>query len=142
MDSCIFCKIANKEIGSEIIYETGEVLAMLDIHPRAPGHTMVILKAHRKTILDLAGAEVTSVFSGVQKVTEILQQALAPDGFTIGINQGAASGQVVEHLHIHIIPRFENDGGSSIHAVVDNQSGTSLEEVVARIKNEDKISKS
>ena len=134
MTDCIFCKIADKEIGAEIVYEDAAVLGVLDLYPRAPGHTMVMSKVHRETILDLSEAEITSVFSGVRKVTEILRRGLAPDGFTIGINQGKASGQMVDHLHIHIIPRFENDGGSSIHSVVDNKSGESLKVIATRIR--------
>ncbi|MBI2591597.1 MAG: HIT family protein, partial [Candidatus Brennerbacteria bacterium] len=58
---------------------------------------------------------------------------LKPDGFTIGINHGEASGQAVDHLHIHIIPRWKNDGGGSIHGVVNNPPKESLEEIKKKI---------
>lgn len=136
MINCLFCRIGGKEIGSEAIYEDGENLAFLDIHPRAPGHAMVIPKAHRENILDVPDGELGSLFAAVKKTTELLSKALKPDGFTIGINHGKASGQEVDHLHIHIIPRYLNDKGSSIHSVVDNESGEPVKETAARIRKE------
>ena len=136
MTDCLFCRIGSKEIGAEVIYEDGENIAFLDIHPRAPGHAMVIPKAHRETILDMAVEELKTLFSAVKKTAELLSKALKPDGFTIGINHGKASGQEVSHLHVHIIPRYLNDKGSSIHSVVDNRSGETVQETAARIRKE------
>ncbi len=136
MTDCLFCRIGSKEIGAETIYEDGENISFLDIHPRAPGHAMVIPKAHRETILDMAEEELKTLFSAVKKTVELLSRALKPDGFTIGINHGKASGQEVSHLHVHIIPRYLNDKGSSIHSVVDNKSGGTVQETAARIRKE------
>jgi len=136
MIDCLFCRIGTKEIGAEVIYEDGTSMAFLDIHPRAPGHTMVIPKTHRETILDVPEEELKPLFVAVKKTTEMLSKALKPDGFTIGINHGKASGQEVDHLHIHIIPRYLNDKGSSIHSVVDNRSGETVQETAARIRKE------
>jgi histidine triad (HIT) family protein len=66
-------------------------------------------------------------------MTQKLQDIFSPDGFTIGINHGKVSGQAVDHLHIHIIPRFKGDGGKSIHSVVDN-SPESLAEIKEKFK--------
>src|SRR3989344_853225 len=126
---CLFCKIGKKENPSEMVYEDDRVFAILDIHPRSPGHTMIIPKLHAVTLLDLPEEEVGPLFSVVRLVTAKLEKALRPQGFTIGINHGEASGQAVKHLHVHIIPRFQGDGGGSVHSVVSNQSGYSLEEV-------------
>ena len=133
--NCLFCKIGKKEIPAEIIYEDETAFALLDIHPMAPGHTMVMPKKHFETILDLEDSELASLFSAVRNVTKLLQKVLAPDGFTIGINHGKASGQTIDHLHIHIIPRFQNDGGGSIHSVVDNQPKETVREIAERIRN-------
>lgn len=130
---CLFCQIIKKEKGSHIVYEDEAVFAFLDIFPRAIGHTLVLPKEHVETILDLDNSKVGSVFEGVKKVTEILKRGLNPDGFTIGINHGKVSGQVVEHLHIHIIPRFKDDEGGSIHGVVNNPPNIDLDEVLKRI---------
>src|SRR3989344_7259449 len=129
MVDCLFCKIAKKEIPAEIIYEDGEALAFLDIHPKAPGHTMVIPKVHAETILDLPREKLGPVFAAVQKAAQMIETALRPSGFTIGINHGKVSGQVIDHLHIHIIPRFLSDGGSSIHSVVNNPPKESIKEI-------------
>lgn len=136
MTDCIFCRIGAKQIPTETIYEDGGTFAVLDIHPRAIGHTMIMPKAHYGTILEVPDAELGGIFSAVKKVTEALRRALSPDGFTIGINHGTASGQTVDHLHIHVIPRFHNDGGGSIHSVVDAPPSEQLSEVAKRIRNE------
>lgn len=133
--NCLFCKIAKKEIQGAVIYEDEGVVAFLDIHPRAPGHTMVIPKTHSETLLDLPLEAVAPLFKGVREVTARLKKALCPDGFTIGVNQGQASGQVVDHLHVHIIPRFKGDGGGSIHSVVLNPPRESLQEMAEKIRS-------
>ncbi len=139
MTDCLFCRIKRKEIGTEVIWEDGANMAFLDIYPRAPGHTVVIPRAHRETILDVPEEELESLFSAVKKVTFILSKTFRPDGFTIGINHGKASGQAVDHLHIHVIPRYFNDKGSSIHSVVDNKSGETIQEIAAKIRKQDII---
>lgn len=127
MSDCLFCKIGKGEIPALTVYEDDHVLAFLDIHPVAPGHTMVIPKVHAENMLDLPESEVEPLFLGVKKVTGMLKTALQPDAFTIGMNHGRMSGQMVDHLHVHILPRFRNDGGKSIHSVVNNVPKESLE---------------
>lgn len=133
--NCLFCRIAKKELSAEVIYEDKETMAFLDVQPRAPGHTMIINKTHANTILDLKDDKIGPTFLTVKKVADILKNALKPDGFTIGINHGRISGQAVDHLHIHIIPRFQNDGGHSIHSVVNNPPNESLKELANKIRN-------
>ena len=130
---CLFCKIINKQQAAQIVYEDDSVVAVLDIFPRSIGHTMVIPKRHMETILEMNSEEIAPVFGAVKKVTQLLKDKLNPDGFTIGINHGKVSGQAIDHLHIHIIPRFLGDNGGSIHTVVDNPPKESLEEVLNKI---------
>jgi histidine triad (HIT) family protein len=130
---CIFCKIGAKEIPATIVMEDEHAYAVLDMHPIAPGHTMVIPKMHAVTLLDLPHEKVGPVFLLVKKMTERLKEVLSADGFTIGINHGDAGGQAVKHLHIHIVPRFKGDGGRSIHSVVSNPGTESVEEIAARL---------
>jgi histidine triad (HIT) family protein len=130
---CLFCKIANKEVVADVVYENDGAVGVLDIHPVAPGHTMILPKVHAENILDLPKDKVELVFIAVQEMTQKLQDIFSPDGFTIGINHGKVSGQAVDHLHIHIIPRFKGDGGKSIHSVVDN-SPESLAEIKEKFK--------
>jgi len=132
---CLFCKIANKEIPGYVVYEDENATAVLDVNPRAQGHTMVLPKAHAGNILELPDGQIEGVFKAVKKATDLLNKKLKPDGFTIGINHGRVSGQTVEHLHIHIIPRWADDGGGSIHSVVDNKPEESLEEIKNKILN-------
>ncbi|TSC60135.1 MAG: Hit-like protein involved in cell-cycle regulation [Parcubacteria group bacterium LiPW_15] len=134
---CVFCKIGGKEIPAEIVFENEESFAILDIHPVAPGHTMVIPKGHAQNLLDLPRAEVKPLFEDLKTVLHKISSALRPDGFTIGINQGSISGQVVDHLHIHIIPRFVGDSGGSVHSVVQNPPAESLAEIAAKIRAAD-----
>lgn len=131
---CLFCKIANKEFNAEVVYEDENTTAVLDINPRSPGHTMVLPKVHAETILDLPSEKIDGLFKAVKNITGILNKALKPDGFTIGINHGKVSGQTIDHLHIHIMPRWHNDNGSSIHSVVNNPPKESLKEIAERIR--------
>lgn len=134
MPDCLFCKIINKEVSGKIIYEDEDTIAVLDVFPRAPGHAMVIPKVHAENILELPDDKVGPVFETVKKMTAKIKKALNPDGFTIGINHGKVSVQAINHLHVHILPRWENDGGGSVHSVVNNPPKESLDEILKKIK--------
>ena len=131
---CLFCNIGKKQIPAEIVYENDHAFAILDINPVSPGHTMVISKTHAKDLPELPKEEIGPLFEGVKVVLGKIQSALKPDGFTIGINQGSVSGQVVEHLHIHLIPRFFGDKGQSVHFVVKNPPQESLSDIAKKIR--------
>lgn len=135
MKDCIFCKIIKGEISAKIIYEDKSSLSFLDINPHSPAHTIVIPKKHVATILDLDDDNEVKLFTAVKKSVNLINESLRPDGFTIGINHGQAAGQAIEHLHVHILPRFFNDGGGSIHSIVLNKPKESLEEIYHKIKN-------
>jgi len=130
---CLFCKIIDKKIPAHVLYEDDHVMAFLDVTPRAPGHTLVISKEHAPTIIELSDAEVGPLFLGVKNIAELLTKKLTPEGITIGMNHGKASGQEVAHLHVHLMPRWHNDGGGSIQSAVNNKPKESLEEIKKRI---------
>src|SRR3989344_8225089 len=131
---CLFCKIVSKEIPSEVIlFEDEDVLAFLDLHPLTPGHTLVVPKNHFENIIELTPEKVGNLFLLVRKVTEALLKTLSPSGFTIGINHGKAAGQVIDHMHVHVIPRYENDGGKSIHSIVFVPTNEPLRELAERV---------
>jgi histidine triad (HIT) family protein len=130
---CLFCDLANKRKPAHIIYEDDFAVGMLDVFPRALGHTLVVPKKHAQNILELSDDQIGPVFEGVKKVTLLLEEKLNCNGFTIGINHGKVSGQAIDHLHIHIIPRFDGDGGGSIHSIINNPPKESLEEVKKKI---------
>jgi len=132
MEDCFFCKIGNKHIDSQVICENDDALAFLDIKPLSPGHTVVIPKTHAENILDLEDSKIGAVFGLVKRVTRVLNKSFRPDGFTIGINHGSMLGQV-DHLHIHVIPRFKGDGEKSLHSLVNNPPKESLSEIRSKI---------
>lgn len=134
MTECIFCKIIKKEIKAEIIYEDENALAFLDIMPRAPGHTMIIPKTHTANLIELPNEKLEPFFKAVKKTIQMIENGLKPDGFTFGINQGKASGQEVQHLHFHIMPRWLNDNGGPIQRAVNNPPQESLEEIAKKIR--------
>lgn len=134
---CLFCGIVRKEIPARIVYENGEVLAFLDIAPRAPGHTVVIPKVHARTLVDLSDAASEALIRGVKKVSSRLLDVLGADGLTIGINHGPAGGQEVDHVHVHLMPRFTGDGGYSVQSVVANHPKESLESFQQKLQFND-----
>ena len=109
-------------------------MAFLDIHPRTMGHAVVIPKTHTENIVTAEEKLIAPTFLTVKRIAGILNTSLKPKGFTIGINHGRISGAAVDHLHVHVIPRYEGDGGGSIHSVVNYPSSLSLDEVAAKLK--------
>lgn len=130
---CLFCKIINKEIPNYTVYEDDHVLAFLDIFPHAIGHTVVIPKMHAENLLELSESEIAPLFAAVQKVQAKLQTALQPEGFTVGWNHGQAAGQAVPHLHVHILPRWQADGGGSMHSVLPKLNNPDVKAVFAKL---------
>ena len=126
---CLFCKIVSGKIPCYKVYEDATVFAFLDIHPHAKGHAVVIPKIHAVTIFDLEEKQMQPLMLAVKKTMGLLQKKLQPDGFNVGWNSGAAGGQVVPHLHIHILPRYNGDGGGSIHSIIKNPREKDVEEV-------------
>lgn len=108
-DECIFCKIITGAIPCDKIYEDEKTLAFLDINPVNVGHTLVVPKNHYKDIYETPYEEIGEVMNTVKKVSEALKKTGA-DGVNLAMNNGQAAGQVVPHTHIHVIPRYVNDG--------------------------------
>jgi histidine triad (HIT) family protein len=133
MSDCIFCKIIKGEVPNYTVYEDENILAFLDIFPHAKGHTVVIPKRHLETYLDLSNQEVSHLALGVKKAMEKIQAVLKPDGFNVGWNQKPVGGQVVPHLHIHIFPRYEGDGGGSVHSIAKKWEGK-VEEIAIEFR--------
>lgn len=133
MKDCFFCGIVAKEVPAYIVYEDDRTVAFLDIMPRSPGHVMVIPKYHAPTLVALPDSEIGPLFTSVKKVTELLAQKLMLDGFTIGINHGRVSGQEVDHLHVHIMPRSRGDGGGPVQSLVNHKPKESLDEIKRKI---------
>ncbi len=110
MADCIFCKIAGKEIPSEIVFEDENIFAFLDIKPVANGHTLVVSKKHSADFLATDDEVIGHLMPGVKRIGQAVVKALDAQGLNITTNVGAASGQSVFHLHFHLIPRVDRDG--------------------------------
>ena len=108
--STLFTKIILNEIPSVKIYEDELCIAILDIAPVNKGHTLVIVKNEYKTMLECPDNVLSHLITTTKCIAEKMKKKLNFDGFNIMINNGASSGQEVPHLHIHIIPRYDNDG--------------------------------
>ena len=109
-DNCIFCKIAAGQIPSVKIYEDENVLAFLDIGPISDGHTLVIPRQHYTKLHECPPQVLACVASVLPKVASAVFGAMEADGYNVLCNNGKAAGQLVEHLHFHIIPRKTGDG--------------------------------
>jgi histidine triad (HIT) family protein len=107
VDSCIFCKIAQKQVPSSLVYEDAETVAFLDIRPLNEGHTLVIPKEHYKNIFDIPRKLICYVHEVTKKVAQAVEEATHADGISIIQQNGEAAGQEIFHLHVHVIPRFE-----------------------------------
>ena len=101
----IFAKILRGELPCHKVYEDDRTLAFLDIMPRAPGHTLVLPKAPARNLLDITPDDLAAVIKVAQKIAKVSVQVFAADGVTIQQFNEAAGGQVVFHLHVHVIPR-------------------------------------
>ena len=101
----IFAKILRGELPAHKVFEDGKTFAFLDIMPRAPGHTLVIPKCPARNILDIAPDELAYLIKATQKIAQAVVKVFAADGLTVQQFNEPAGGQVVFHLHVHVIPR-------------------------------------
>lgn len=109
--NCLFCKIIRGEIPSSKVYEDQSHVAFLDIHPVATGHTLVVPKAHSENIEDTSAEVFMKLVGIVKKIGAGIEKSLGVPGYNVGINNGRSAGQLVDHIHVHIIPRrAEGDG--------------------------------
>ena len=116
MSECVFCKIARKEAPASIVYEDEQVVAFLSSRPVNVGHTLVIPKKHYGNIYDIPEEEAGYLFKIVKKIAHAVKDATGTEGIRIVQNNGEAAGQVVFHLHVHIIPmktrnQFRHENG-------------------------------
>jgi diadenosine tetraphosphate (Ap4A) HIT family hydrolase len=103
-DDCPFCHLGNR-----IIARNELAVAVRDLHPVATGHTLVIPQRHCTSFFDLGTDEVEACFELLRREREAIARELRPDGFNVGVNDGAAAGQSVSHTHVHLIPRYNGD---------------------------------
>lgn len=109
-DDCIFCKIANGEIPSKTIYEDEMFRAILDLGPATKGHALILPKEHADNLFELPEDTASVIMSVAKKIAAKMQANLKCDGLNLVQNNGEVAGQTVMHFHLHMIPRYTEDG--------------------------------
>jgi len=133
MDGCVFCKMVAGEIPVTRVYEDEAVLAFLDIGPLSDGHTLVVPKRHCTRIDTCEPDVLADVGARLGRIAQAIATAMEADGYNVLSNNGSAAGQVVDHVHFHIIPRRTGDKVFTewpSHKVEQGQ----IEEIAARIR--------
>ena len=102
--SCPFCSL-----GSRIVAENAHAVVIRDSEPASPGHTLVVPKRHCTSFFELSAEEVGACYDLLRRERDRLGREHKPDGWNVGVNEGAAAGQSVEHAHVHLIPRYRGD---------------------------------
>lgn len=110
MAECIFCKIVQGQIPCAKIYEDDHVLSFLDINPINAGHALVLPKKHYTTLFELPSADLQACMLASQKLSQAVYRAVGATGLNLLQNNFRSAGQLIEHVHFHLIPRFEDDG--------------------------------
>ncbi len=110
MDNCIFCKIVKGEIPSATVYEDDNFRAIMDIAPAAKGHVILLPKMHMRNLLEGDEKVLSEALPVVKKISNAIKTTLSCDGINVLLNNEGAAWQSVFHMHIHMIPRYENDG--------------------------------
>ena len=136
-DDCIFCSIVDGEFPGRIVHETDDAIAFLDANPLVRGHTLVIPKAHHERLDDVPAEAATGLYGALHEVVPAVEEAVDAPATTVAFNNGEEAGQEVPHVHAHVVPRFDGDGGGPIHAMFGSRpdlSDTELDEIEAAIE--------
>ncbi len=130
---CLFCKMVAGQIPVTKIYENDDILAFLDIGPISDGHTLIIPKQHFEKLDECPSELLAKVASHLGKIAKAVSTAMNSDGYNVLCNNGRAAGQVIDHLHFHIIPRWARDGVFSRWPSYKYTDGK-IEEIAAQIR--------
>lgn len=128
MADCIFCKIARGEIASNTLYEDDSFRVILDIGAATKGHALVLPKEHYADVFEIPEDVLASAVTVAKRVATTMKERLKCDGLNLVQNNGEAAGQTVNHFHLHIIPRYKNDGQHILWEPT-SPSGEELEKV-------------
>lgn len=133
MENCIFCKIANGEIPAATLYEDEDFRVILDLGPASKGHALILPKTHAANIYELSDELAAKAMILAKKMATVMTDALKCDGFNIVQNNGEPAGQTVFHFHMHLIPRYKNDG-VGITWTLGELKEEEKEEILAKVK--------
>lgn len=131
--NCIFCDIINRKQEAHIIFEDDSHIAIMDKYPIQFGHSLVMPKAHHEKIVDMSSGEVGELFSRVPVVARAILAATGADGFNIGQNNGKSANQIIPHVHVHVIPRYQKIGNSWARRMIAKNND--LDELAKKIRN-------
>lgn len=132
---CVFCKIVQGELPCTRVYEDDTVLAFLDIGPIIKGHTLVIPKEHVDPIMDVSPGVLHRLIDVVQRIAIAQTVGLGAEGINVAQANGSVAGQLVPHLHFHVIPRFASDGHSWNWNAKQYTVPEEMSEIATKIKN-------
>ena len=132
---CLFCKIARGEIPSSKVHDDHDVMAFLDINPANPGHVLVVQKKHATDITTADEKDLEKTIAVVKKIALKQKEKLNAEGVNVIQNNGHAAGQLVAHIHFHVIPRYAGDG-VMIKYPRASVSGEEMEEIRKKLSEE------
>lgn len=130
---CLFCKIACGEIESEKVYEDESIVAFLDIFPAAAGHTLIIPKDHYDTLNNTPEPVLAKLISVAKTAARAITGAFNADGVNLFQNNGEAAGQIIHHVHFHIVPRFLDDGLAAFKIEQKAYEGNQIKQIRQKI---------
>ena len=133
MAACIFCDMIEGKLSCHIIYQDEDCLVILDKYPIDNGHSLIITKKPYEKLTDMTIDEVAKLFSKIPKIASAIINATNADGFSIAQNNGKAAKQIIPHVHIHIIPRYNTTGTIWTKRKIMNYN--ELDELAKKIKN-------
>ena len=133
MTECIFCDVINGKLPSHMIYDDDDCLAILDKYPIDNGHSLIITRQHYEKITDMSIDDVSRLFSKVPKIINAIIKATGADAFSIAQNNGKSAKQIIPHVHIHLIPRYNATG--TLWTKRKIMSDDELKQLAEKIKN-------
>ena len=133
MPNCIFCDMIEGKMPCYMIYHDDDCIVILDKYPIDNGHSLIITKKPYEKLTDMNVDEVAKLFSKIPKIANAIMSATNADAFSIAQNNGKAAKQIIPHVHIHIIPRYNTTG--TVWTKRKILSDTELDELSQKIKN-------
>jgi len=131
---CIFCKIIDGEIPAVKVLDKDQVIAFMDINPASRGHMLIVPKKHVENIFEISEDDLSAVMNAVKRCAQAVRQALKAEGITVLQLNGKASDQIIPHLHVHIMPRWQNDRLSVSQWEMNEGDRDELQEIAREVK--------
>jgi len=131
---CIFCKIIDGEVPAVKVLDKDKVIAFMDINPASRGHMLIVPKKHVENIFEISEDDLSAVMNAVKHCAQAVRQALKAEGITVLQLNGKASDQIIPHLHVHIMPRWQNDRLSVSQWEMNEGNIDELQEIAREVK--------